>query len=304
MFIYQPKNTLIHKVHPVTLILYIFIICLFSLTFSHPVFLLGLFIAISMVIISSEITKEWLAYLKFSIGFILIIMIVNSVLVRAGTTVLFWGPRIPGLGRIRVTLEALSYGGSMGLRFLVIISAFCLYTYVLHPDKVLKLMGRWGNKSVLALTLATRLFPLMVSDFRRITEVQRCRGVVFNGKNVWAKVKKYIPILNIMLLSSLERSFQLAETMQARGYGLTNRSYYTRELWRPRDLIIIILIFVSLLMGLWLTVKGFPTYNFYPRMEPIKFEEVILAGLFSILFVFPAFLNWGWKKWPLLKSKI
>ncbi|MFZ5754424.1 MAG: energy-coupling factor transporter transmembrane component T family protein [Bacillota bacterium] len=304
MFIYRERDNLIYRIHPLTSIFYIFTIALLSLVFSHPVFLLALFLALGMVIVSAEITREWVTCLKFSLGFILIIIMVNCLFVRAGTTVLLVGPVMPGIGKIRITLEALCYGAGMGLRFFVIISAFCLYTHAVHPDKVLKLLGKWGNKTVLALSLATRLFPLMTSDFQRIMEVQRCRGVNFQENHWQKKLKKLVPVINIMLLSSLERSFQLAESMQVRGYGLGKRSHYTEELWHPRDILIITFVAIGIIMGTWLVFAGWTSYRYYPRLQPVDLQEIVMAGFLSIFFIFPACLNWGWKKWPLLKSRI
>lgn len=304
MYIYQERETLIQRLHPITSLCYIAALVLLSLLFSHPLFLLALFIALSTVIVSSGITKEWLTYLKFSLTFIILIILVNSLFVRAGTTVLLKGPFVPVIGKIRITLEAICYGAGMGLRLLVIISSFCLFTHAVHPDRVLKLLGRRYGKTMLVLSLSLRLFPLMAGDYVRIKEVQRCRGVNFQTGSFWAKTKKYLPVMHIMLLSSLERSFQLAESLQARGYGMGKRTHYTEELWRPRDFLVIAPVFMGTVAGVVLALAGWTGYRYYPRLQSIRVEEIILAGFLGLLLMFPALLNWGWKKWPFLKSKI
>ena len=256
-----------------------------------------------LVINAACIFKEWLFYLKLSCGFIFMILLINAVFVQLGSTVLFWGPSIPGLGRLRVTLEALLFGLNMGLRFLIIMSAFCLLTYVLHPDRALHLIGRLGNKWVLALTISIRLLPLMISDFGRIYEVQRCRGVSFSGKSRLSQARKFLPIFNAMLISSLERSFQLAEALQARGYGVGKRSAYSREVLRPRDYLMFLSLALAVILGLCLFWQGATDYIFYPRVQKIQLEEGVQAFFYSLLFIFPAVL-WEWKKCPLLKLKI
>ena len=144
----------------------------------------------------------------------------------------------------------------------------------------------------------------MVSDFRRIYDVQRCRGVRFTGKGKLVRIKNFFPILNAMVISGLERSFQLAEALQARGYGGGKRSLYSREILRPRDYLIFITVTLAVFIGLWLVWQGATDFNFYPRIQKVQGKEGIQAFLFSLFFIFPAILAWGWHRCPILKSKI
>jgi energy-coupling factor transport system permease protein len=304
MLVYREKDNLIHKLHPFTIVFFIAVIFILSLVFSHPVYLLGLFIGVSAVIIASGNFSEWKIYLKMSVFFMLMIMFINTIVVQTGDTVLLTGPRVPVFGRINVTLEALAFGAGMGLRLLVIISVFCLYTYAVHPDKVLKMFSRLGNKSVLLVALSTRLFPLMVSDYKRITEVQKCRGVKFDTGKRLERVKNFMPVISILLLSSLERSMQIAESMNARGFGTGKRSSYSRNFWRPRDIIIIAALSINLLFGILAAVKGWSAYNYYPKLTYFKISELYIVVIVVLTLIVPAVLNWGWKKWPLWKSKI
>ncbi|MGI6711214.1 MAG: energy-coupling factor transporter transmembrane component T family protein [Bacillota bacterium] len=301
---YREKDNLIHRLHPMTSVTYVLVVFLLSLIFSHPAYLLGLFAAVGAVIVAGDNFPQWKGYLKFSMVMIILITMINALFSGAGSTVLISGPNLPVLGKTKMTLEALAYGGGMGLRLLVIISIFCFYTYSIHPDKVLKLLSRRGNKSVFAITLATRLFPLMVRDFKRIREVQRCRGVKLDTGKWWQRARNYFPIISVLLLSCLERSLQLAESMQARGYGSGTRTYYSRELWHPRDYVILCALLIGMIMGLGAVFKGWSAYHYYPRLEKFNLGEITMAGALLLVLSLPAILSWGWKKWPLLRSKI
>ncbi|MGI6487484.1 MAG: energy-coupling factor transporter transmembrane component T family protein [Syntrophothermaceae bacterium] len=303
MLAYREKDNLVHQLHPFTTITFVGVVMVLSLVFSHPVYLVGLLLAVGTVIVAAGNYQEWKVYLKFSLVMIVMIMVINSVFVHTGSTVLLIGPDLPILRNIRITLEALAFGAGMGVRLLVIISVFCLYTYAIHPDKVLKLFSRWGNKSVLVITLSTRLIPLLIADFRRIIEVQRCRGVKYDG-SWWERARNLLPVINVLLLSCLERSQQLAESMYARGYGSGPRTYYDREYWRPRDYFILMGVAVSFLVGIWATFRGWSVYTYYPRLTEFTPNELKMAMVIILTLSFPAILNWGWKKWPLLRSKI
>lgn len=304
MLAYREKDTLLHKLHPLTAVTYITAMIILSLLFFHPVYLLGLFLAVGTAIAVSGNLREWKPYLLVGLGIAVLIILVNAVFVRAGSTVLLHGPRVPGLGNIKVTLEAVCFGAAMGLRLLVIISAFCYYTHTVHPDKIMGLCSRFGSKSVLAVTLSTRLFPLLVRDAFRIAEVQRCRGVRLDTGSRWQRLKNRLPIINVLLLSSLERSLQVAESMQARGYGSGKRTYYSRHLWRPRDFLILLAVVVSLTCGIMASLKGWAGYTYYPRLEEFCLNDFKLAAVIIITLTVPALLGWGWKKWPVLRLKI
>ena len=304
MLAYRDKFNLIHQLHPVTSLFFTGVVFLLSLVFTHPLFLLVLFVATGAVIIGAGHRQEWFTYLKFSLIMILMLALINVAFVHVGDTVLYAGARLPVIGEFNITLESLAYAGGMGLRLLVIISIFCLYTCAINPDKVLKLFSRWGNKSVLVITLATRLFPLMAQDYVRITEVQRCRGVKFSSGRWHERIKKTLPVFSVLLVSCLERSLQLAESMQARGYGSGRRSSYERELWRPRDFITMIVLSLGLLCGLWSLLQGWASYRYYPRLAAFQPEELTMAAVIMFTMSFPAILNWGWLKCRLLRSRI
>jgi len=274
------------------------------MVYSHPLYLCGILFAVGLVMISSDNLQEWKGYLKFSILMIIVILIVNVIVVNRGATILYRGPRLPVIGRIKITVEALAFAMGMGIRLLIIISGFCFYTYTIHPDGVLRLFSKWGNKSVLVITLATRLFPLMIEDYRRISEVQKCRGVKLNSGRWYERAKNTLPIFSVLLLSSLERSFQLAESMHARGYGSGNRSSYKKDYYRPRDYLILISVCLGILVGLWSFSKGLSTYKYYPRLQSFDIQSIVIVGILTLILSFPAVLNWGWKKWKILRLKI
>jgi energy-coupling factor transport system permease protein len=304
MYPYQEGETLLKKLHPAVAVAYIAAIILLSLLFSHPLYLLALILSLGAVFVSSGLTKEWLSYLRFSLPLMVLIVLINFLFVRAGTTVLLKGPFVPVIGQIRLTLEALCYGVGMGVRLLVVISSFCLFTPGVHPDRVLRLLGRRWGKTMLALSISLRMFPLMAADYRRIKEVQSCRGVSFEAGSLWSRIKKHLPLMSVMLLSSLERAFQLAEALQARGYGMGKRTEYTKELWRPGDFLVLTSLILGTLGGVLLTLAGETAYRYYPRLQPIRVMDITAAGVLSLMLASPAVLDWGWKKWPLLRSRI
>ncbi|HEX3010889.1 MAG TPA: energy-coupling factor transporter transmembrane component T [Syntrophomonadaceae bacterium] len=304
MLTYREKDNLIYKLHPLTMLALIGVVFTLSLVLSNPVYLLGLFTAVVILIAAAEILNEWKVYIKYSMLLVFLIIIINALVVRLGETVLFTSPFLPIAGKVRITLEALAFSAGMGIRLLTIVSIFCLYTYAIHPDKMLRMFGKRGSRSILIIILSTRLFPLLMQDYNRITVVQRCRGIKLNTGRWWEKARNLLPVVSALLLSCLERSLQMAESMCARGYGSGNRSCYSRELWRPRDFLILIGVTICLIIGIISALKGWSNYSYYPRLSGITLTEAGLTGVMAVTLIVPAILNWGWKKWPLFRSKI
>lgn len=300
----RERENLFTRLHPLTGLLYVASLAVLALLFSHPLYQLALFLAVGVVLLAAGGWQVWRPYLYFSLTMLIIIVGFNAVLGGWGETVLFVGPAFPILGRPRVTLEALLYGVGMGLRLLVLTSAFCYYNHLVNQEGVMRLLSPLGGRFVLVITMATRFLPLLVQEFNRIMAVQRCRGVKVTGASLREKVGSMVPVLNILLLAALERSLQVAESMQARGYGSGPRRVYTRELWRPRDYLILAALAAAFLLGLAAVVAGWARYTYYPRLAGLQPGSLLPALILTLALVQPAVLNWGWLHWTWLKSRI
>jgi energy-coupling factor transport system permease protein len=82
---------------------------------------------------------------------------------------------------------------------------------------------------VLAIALATRLVPTLERDAAGLVEALRGRGVKVEG------VRGRARLLSPLLAGSLERSLNLAESMEARGFARPGRTRAPQPHWRGRD---------------------------------------------------------------------
>jgi energy-coupling factor transport system permease protein len=215
---------------------------------------------------------------------------------NAGATILWQGPRLPVFGKIAISLEAVFYGAVMSLRLLDVISVFCLYNIMVHPDKVLNMLERFAFKSALVLSLATRMFPAMIRHLENIKEIQLVRGVDFAKGTFKQKLDKYVNLIYILLLSSLEDSMEIAEAMQARAFGSGRRTCFVRDAFKPEDFICTAAGIAALFAGIYGAIKGYGTMSFYPYLGPVisRGDISLLAFLLGMLSI-PALLSWGWR---------
>lgn len=152
--------------------------------------------------------------------------------------ILFTLPRIylpswmPGI-RIGgpVTWERLSFSLHEGLIIATVLALFGAANSVTSPHKLLRVMPSRVYQLAVTLTIATSVFPQLISSITRIRQAQFLRS----GK------KPRISSVAIPLLEeSLGRAVSLAESMEAKGFGQSKKqSRYRPITYSNRDAVFI-----------------------------------------------------------------
>jgi len=171
--------------------------------------------------------RRW-PYLLGTLGSGLVLFLFSPLVSRYGGIVYWEGPSIPVLGTLDVTSEELGEALFQGLRLAAVGLAFAAYALLLDQDRLLSAGGRL-RRSVLAVALATRLVPTLERDAAGFAEALRGRGVAVEGLRGRAR------LLSPLVAGSLERSLNLAESMEARGFGRPGRTRAAAPPWRAVD---------------------------------------------------------------------
>ena len=106
--------------------------------------------------------------------FALAVVVINALVTRDGATVVFRGPSLPWPGQIDITLEAIAYGGVLGLRILAIFGTAVFFTAAVDADELLRALRRVSLRSGVTAALAMRLFGVLRRDAHRLADAQRC----------------------------------------------------------------------------------------------------------------------------------
>ena len=185
-------------------------------------------------------------YLVGAIGSGLAVVVVTPFVEQIGTHLLWSGPTVPVLGQLDVTSEELRNGLFQGLRLTAVALAFSAYALLLDHDRLVQSAG-FARRSVLAVALATRLVPTLERDAAGLVEALRGRGVEVAG--VRGRARLLAPLLG----GSLERALNLAEAMEARGYGRQGATRAPRPRWRAWERLAVVGGALAVLLGvLWL----------------------------------------------------
>jgi energy-coupling factor transport system permease protein len=167
-------------------------------------------------------------YLLGALGSGLAVVVVTPFVETIGSHPLWTGPTLPVLGTLDVTSEELRNGLFQGLRLTAVALAFAAYALLLDHDRLVQ-SARFARRSVLAIALGTRLVPTLERDATGLVEALRGRGVEVNG------VRGRARLLSPLLAGSLERALNLAEAMEARGYGRAGGTRALRPGWTALD---------------------------------------------------------------------
>jgi energy-coupling factor transport system permease protein len=161
-------------------------------------------------------------------------------------TVLWEGPTIPVLGPLDVTTTEIYEAALNGLRLTALALAFGAYALVLDHDRLVAAAGI-ARRSALMVALATRLVPSLERDAAGLAESVRGRGVLLQG------ARGHAMLLSPLVAGSLERASNLAEAMEARGFGRPGTTRAPRPAWSRRDrLALPLAALLVLVAALWL----------------------------------------------------
>jgi energy-coupling factor transport system permease protein len=189
--------------------------------------------------------RRW-PYLLGTLTAATMLFVFSPLFARYGGIVYWDGPSVPVIGELDVTSDELSYALFQSLRFAAVGLAFAAYALLLDHDRLLMAGGQL-RRSVLAIALATRLVPTLERDAAGFVEALRGRGVVVDG------VRGHARLLSPLVAGSLERSLNLAESMEARGFGRPGRTRAPSPPWNTVDRLAIVgAVLVVVAGALWL----------------------------------------------------
>jgi len=268
---HQKKGTVIHRLNPVVKIVWASSIVLLAMLVDHPVILALLFLSTIPVVAVGDIWRPWAVIMQIALWMGVVVVIINS-LASPGGSHLLWqsGFSLPVIGYVKITLEAVLYGLFMAVRLMAIISAFSVITLTVSPDELLSalLEMRLPYKTAMMAALSIRFVPTMFDDAARITDAQRSRGLEMDKGNKIKRLVSRSTVLSSLLSVSLERTIQLAESMESRGFGNTaKRTRYYRVTFNRFDIIMLVLLFVMLAAAFYFLLSGDIAFEYYPSLN-------------------------------------
>ena len=212
-FAYMPRPGPLQSASPAAAVSYLGALVVVAFLYSSPVVLVAVGLGAMLAGMTAGARAAVRAALRMGLMLALLIVAVNALVVDRGETVLARLGEWPLLGRVDVTGEAIAAGAVIGLRAVVAMVAFAVYSACVDPDRVLRALRPFAGRSALTATLISRLVPVAAADAARLRDAGRLRGPA-------AAPVGRATLARRLLAGSLDRAVDVAATLELRGYGL------------------------------------------------------------------------------------
>ncbi|MCW2987640.1 MAG: energy-coupling factor transporter transrane protein EcfT, partial [Solirubrobacterales bacterium] len=163
-FAYTPRPGPLQAASPSAAVTYLGALTAVAFLYSSPLVLVATGVAVAL---AGRLAGAWSAVraaIRLGLGIALPIVVVNALVVNRGESVLARLGDWPLLGQVDVTAEALADGAVFGLRAVVVMIAFAIYSACVDPDRVLRALRPIAGRSALTATLVSRLVPVAAAD--------------------------------------------------------------------------------------------------------------------------------------------
>lgn len=218
---YYPKDTPIHRLDPRVKLFgtLVYIVSLF-LAKNPAVYVIAFTFLLICIYISQVPFKYLLRGLKPVMVILAFSLIMNVLFTPGRELVSFW--------KITITYEGVSQAAYMGIRLIFLIMGSTIMTLTTTPNNLadglekslrfLKVIKIPVHEIAMMMTIALRFIPILADEADKIMKAQQARGVDFEVKGVFKKVKAMVPILIPLFVSAIRRAYDLANAMEARCY--------------------------------------------------------------------------------------
>ncbi len=234
LFKYETLNTPLHRIDPRSKLAVILTYLIITVVLGD---VLHLTIVLIPVLIQLAIGRSIMKFFKglVTLGpFLILILILNYL----------------SLGNVYASLVPV-------LRFLLFLAIMDVFFLTTDPDDfALTLESLHLPLTVsLSFTLALRFIPTMAQQVNEIVEAQLSRGLKLDQGNFISRVKKYLPILIPIIILSIKRSIEVAESLEIRGVDPNvKRTHYIHLKISSEDIIyfmvnLLIIIGIYILSG-------------------------------------------------------
>ena len=246
--------------HTLTWMLWLCAALLPAMITRNPLYLTILLLAVAVAYKTlgrlSPMAASWSLFLKAGLLLAVVSVLFNTLTVNYGDTLLFTLPRLSlRIGRVpllelggEITLEAIVFGLTSALSLVAILLIFATFNVLVDHHRVLRLTPAFLYQTGMIASIAIAFVPQMVSALQDIREAQAIRGHRFRG------IRDLLPLFVPLLTTGLERAIQLAESMEARGFGSSTSDQTGRHRTLHRMLI------AAALFGLLVAAFSFGYY--------------------------------------------
>lgn len=253
---YAPFNSFVHRLDPRSklLILVLMMIAVFyGYTSQVMTFVMGgvLLLIIFVILLISRISlRQLFSSLRALWIMIIILLLINVLVPPIGASRIAFS-----IGSYHIFWESLLQSAKIVLRLVMMISLTLILTATTKPLDLtyalewymypLKLIKFPTHEIAMTISIALRFIPTLLDETMRIMNAQASRGVDFEHGKIKEKIKAILSLIVPLFMSAFQRSEELANAMEARGYNpRAKRTRYRNLHWSMGDTLSLFLVVV------------------------------------------------------------
>lgn len=218
---YYNTKSVIHNLDPRTKILgtMVYMVSLFAFN-SFWTYLIAFAALVTVIVLSKVPVRFMLRGMKAIFLFLIITVLYNLFLTQGDTIFSFW--------IFNVTIQGLKQAILMFFRLTFLVVGTSILTLTTTPSNLtdglealmypLKLIKVPVAEIAMMMSIALRFIPVLTEETDRIMRAQKARCADFDSKNLFKRIKSYVPILVPLFISAFRRANDLATAMEARAY--------------------------------------------------------------------------------------
>jgi energy-coupling factor transport system permease protein len=282
---YAPFNSFVHRLDPRSK-LFILVLMMVAVFYSYQsqvmTFVMGgiLFLIIFVILLVSRISlRQLFSSLKALWIMIIILLLINILVPPVNATNIAFS-----VGSFNVFWESILQSAKIILRLVMMISLTLILTattkpldltyaleWYMYPLKIIKFPT---HEIAMTISIALRFIPTLLDETMRIMNAQASRGVDFEHGKIKEKIKAILSLIVPLFMSAFQRSEELANAMEARGYNpRAKRTRYRNLHWSLGDTFALILIMV---LTAGVIVTSAMNYNYIEMIFNIPTWVIVL----------------------------
>lgn len=206
--------------------------------------------------------------------FPLMLACLNPLINHDGVTLLFFFNNGP------VTLESVLYGALTGFVIASVMIWFGGFSLLMTSDKWLVVLSVLSAKFALVVSMSLRFVPAFMKKLSSVRRTQLALGL-YSDENVIDRVRGEMKVFSILTTWALEHGVVTADSMEARGYGCSARTYFTDRRFSAKDAAFLTVNAFFAVFVFYAVFSGRFTTSFFPFISFAPSSLFKTLGLFS-----------------------
>lgn len=288
VFLHVERDSVLHRLHPVTKVAALVLAFAVGLVFSHPLPALGAVLLALFALAAAaglgNLRRAW----RFLLVLFVMTVLIWSVFLRLGekggkatwsatvplptvTMSVPWREKPVEFGGqdwtvVEASPTTVAYGAAMGLRIVAcLLFGLAFLSCTRTEDFALGLRSLGAPQGVsVAVSLAFRLVPTLAATARNVIEAQRARGVDPAAGNLFRRLRNYVPLVTPVLAYALRGADLTAMALESRGLGAApaRRTHYRAFETTAWDAAILVGLMVVVAACVWVRAQGLGVITF------------------------------------------